>query len=319
MNHTPHLSEQVIIITGASAGIGTALAQTLATRFPGVRLALSARRKDKLEEIATECRTAGADVLVITTDMTNAEQVAALSRGVLEKWGRVDAVVNNAGYGQMGPIELTSLTAAKEQFNVNFFAPLILAQTLIPIMRNQGGGRIVNISSLGGRMAFPAGGLYSSSKFALEAFSDVLRMELKGFNIKVSVVEPGPVITEFFQVAGNKIQQMIPDYDRSRTFDDLAYKDRPVSSIYRPAFEKLAAIDQQLKLIGWTPEKVAKVIIKALNDPRPRPRYYAATGASIFVPLMTKVMPTWVTDAFWKRFYGIDQVEKEWKMSTNKE
>lgn len=304
MNHTPHLSEQVILITGASAGIGTALAQTLATRFPGVRLALSARRADKLEEIAIRCRQAGADVLVITTDMTDAEQVAALSQGVLEKWGRVDAVVNNAGYGQMGPIELMPITAAKEQFDVNFFAPLILAQTLIPIMRQQGTGRIVNISSIGGRMAFPAGGLYSSSKFALEALSDVLRMELKGFNIKVSVVEPGPVITDFFKVAGNRVQQMIPDYEKS---------------IYRPAFEKLAAIDQQLKLIGWTPEKVAQVIVKALSDSQPRPRYYAATGASIFVPLMTKVMPTWLTDAFWKRFYGIDQVEKEWKMSINKE
>lgn len=265
---------------------------------------MSARRADKLEEIAIRCRQAGADVLVITTDMTDAEQVAALGRGVWEKWGRVDAVVNNAGYGQMGPIELMPITAAKEQFDVNFFAPLILAQTLIPIMRQQGEGRIINISSLGGRMAFPAGGLYSSSKFALEALSDVLRMELKGFNIKVSVIEPGPVITEFFQVAGNKVQQMIPDYE---------------TSIYRPAFEKLAAIDQQLKLIGWTPEKVAQVIVKALSDSHPRPRYYAATGASIFVPLMTKVMPTWLTDAFWKRFYGIDQVEKEWKMSINKE
>lgn len=304
MNQTPHLSEQVILITGASAGIGTALAQTLATRFPGVRLALTARRADKLEEIAIMCRQAGADVLVITTDMTDAEQVAALSRGVLEKWGRVDAVVNNAGYGQMGPIELMSLTAAKEQFDVNFFAPLILAQTLIPIMRQQGGGRIINISSLGGHMAFPAGGLYSSSKFALEALSDVLRMELKGFNIKVSVIVPGPVITEFFQVAWQKVQEIAPEHEKS---------------IYRPAFEKVAAIDQQLKLIGWTPEKVAQVIVKALNDSRPRPRYYAATGASIFVPLMTKVMPTWLTDAFWKRFYGIDQVEKEWKMSINKE
>lgn len=304
MNHTPHLSEQVILITGASAGIGTALAHTLATRFRGIRLALTARRADKLEEIAIRCRQAGADVLVITTDMTDAEQVAALSREVYEKWGRVDAVVNNAGYGQMGPIELMSLTAAKEQFDVNFFAPLILAQTLIPLMRQQGGGRIINISSLGGHMAFPAGGLYSSSKFALEALSDVLRMELKGFNIKVSVIVPGPVITEFFQVAWQKVQEIAPEHEKS---------------IYRPAFEKVAAIDQQLKLIGWTPEQVAHVIVKALSDSHPRPRYYAATGASFFVPLMTKVMPTWFTDAFWKRFYGIDQVEKEWKMSINKE
>ena len=304
MNHTPHLSEQVILITGASAGIGTALALMLATRYPGIRLALTARREHKLEEIAASCRQVGAEVLVITTDMTNAEQVAALSRGVWDKWGRVDAVVNNAGYGQMGPIELMPITAAKEQFDVNFFAPLILTQSLIPLMRSQGGGRIVNISSLGGRMAFPAGGLYSSSKFALEALSDVLRMELKAFNIKVSVVIPGPVITEFFQVAWEKVQKTAPEHEKS---------------IYQPAFAKIEAIDQQLQLLGWTPERVAQVIVKALNDPRPRPRYYAATGASIFVPMMTKIMPTWFTDAFWRRFYGIDQVEKALKMSTNKE
>jgi short-subunit dehydrogenase len=304
MNQTPRLSEQVILITGASAGIGAALARVLADRFPGVRLALTARREDKLNEIAIGCRQAGADVLIIPTDMTDAAQVAVLSRGVLEKWGRVDAVVNNAGYGQMGPIELMPLKTAKEQFDVNFFAPLILTQSLIPTMRQQGGGRIVNISSLGGRMAFPTGGLYSTSKFALEALSDVLRMELKGFNIQVSVVEPGPVTTEFFQVAATKVLQIVPESKQD---------------IYRPALERVAAIDRQLKLLGWTPEQVARVIVRALSDRQPRPRYYAATGGSIFVPLMTKVMPTWMTDTFWKRFYGIDEVEKEWQKSITKE
>ncbi|OKH25584.1 short-chain dehydrogenase/reductase [Hydrococcus rivularis NIES-593] len=291
-------SKRVILITGASAGIGAALAEALAKNFSGIRLVLSARRQDKLEQVATQCRQAGASVLVVPTNMADENQIKALAQSALQTFDRVDALVNNAGYGQMGPIELIPPEAAKQQFAVNFHAPLLLTQALIPAMRDRGGGRIVNISSLGGRMAFPAGGLYSCSKFALEALSDVLRMELKAFNIQVSVVEPGPVVTEFFRVAWEEIQHTVPE---------------PTQTIYHPAFEKIEAIDKQLQLLGWTSERVAKVIIKALTARHPRPRYIAATGGSIFVPLMTKVMPTRFTDAFWKHFYGIDRVEREWR------
>ncbi len=268
----------------------------LAQQFPGVKLALSARREDKLREVAARC--AGAENLIIPADFTHSEQVEKLSEIVLDRWGRVDVLVNNAGYGQMGPIELITPEVAKTQFEVNFHSPLTVIRNVIPIMRNQGGGRIINISSLGGRMAFPGGGLYSASKFALEALSDVLRMELDGFNIKVSVIEPGPVVTEFFQVAWKEVKKVIPE---------------PEATLYAPVFNRIENIDKQLKALGWTSEQVAKVAIKALTSPHPRPRYYAATGGRIFVPLMTKVMPTWFTDAFWKRFYGIDEVEKAWK------
>ena len=298
MTHNPHLSQQVILITGASAGIGSALAQLLARRFGGVRLAITARREDRLEAIAQECRGYGADVLVIRADMRDSTQVGNLARQVIEHWGRVDALVNNAGYGQMGPIELVSPGTALEQLAVNFHAPLVLIQALIPTLREQGGGRIVNISSIAGRMAFPSGGLYSASKFALEALSDALRMELQGFNIQVSVVEPGPVMTEFFQVVREQVETTIPEGERG---------------IYQPSFAKIEAIEARMKMLGWTAEKAAGVIVQALSDRSPRPRYLATTGGSVFVPLMTKVMPTWFTDAFWKRFYGIDQVEREWQ------
>lgn len=298
MTHTPHLSQQVVLITGASSGIGAALATTLAAQFSGIRLCLAARRLPQLEQVARHCREMGANVLVISTNMAALSEVKGLAQQTLTHFGRVDALVNNAGYGQMGPIELMPLESAQHQFAVNFHAPLALSQALIPAMREQGGGRIVNISSLGGRMAFPAGGLYSCSKFALEALSDVLRMELKGFNISVSVVEPGPVITEFFEVATKKAENVVA---------------HPKDSLYAPVFEKLEAIDRQLDRLGWTPEKVAQVIVRSLSDTPPRPRYLAATGGRIFVPLMTKWMPTWFTDAFWKRFYGVDQVEKVWK------
>lgn len=193
------LSEQVVLITGASDGIGAALAQLLAQRFLGVQLVLAARSVEKLEAIAALCRKAGAEVLAVPTDLEKIEQVEALAQTAIAKFGRVDALVNNAGYGQMGPVELIPTIAAQRQFQVNILGPLALIRALVPIMRDQGGGRIINISSLGGRMAFPFGGLYSASKFALEGLSDALRMELSPFNIKVSVIEPGPVNTNFYR------------------------------------------------------------------------------------------------------------------------
>jgi len=206
--------------------------------------------------------------------------------------------VNNAGYGQMGPLELVPAPATRRQFEVNLLGPLALTQALIPSLRDQGGGRIINISSLGGRLAFPFGGLYSASKFALEGLSDALRMELEPFNIQVSVVEPGPVSTEFFGVVATVVEEAVPD---------------PQHTPYRAAFEKLESLEQQTSSRAWSAERVADVIIQALSDRRPRPRYLAATGGGILLFLMTKLLPTWVVDKFWQRFYGIDRVAKDWQ------
>ncbi len=298
MTQSPPLAEQVILITGASTGIGAALARLLAAKFLGIRLVLAARNQEKLEAVATDCLKAGADVLVVPTDMGHVEQVKSLAKSALDRFGRVDALVNNAGYGQMGPIELISPENAQRQFAVNFQGPLVLTQALIPIMRNQGGGRIINVSSLGGRLAFPAGGMYSASKFALEALSDVLRMELDAFNIKVSVIEPGPVTTDFFSIAGEKVDLGVAEAEKT---------------IYRAAIQAIKEIEQQTARLAWTTERVGVVIVRALTDRNPRPRYIAATGGRTMLFLMTKVMPTKFVDFFWKRFYKIDQVAKDWK------
>lgn len=298
MTQSPALAEQVILITGASAGIGAALARQLAYKYLGSRLVIAARNQEKLEAVATECLKADADVLVVPTDLSQIEQAKALAQKALDHFGRVDAIVNNAGYGQMGPIELIAPEDAQRQFAVNFHGPLVLTQTLIPVMRDQGGGRIINVSSLGGRLAFPAGGMYSSSKFALEALSDVLRMELGAFNIKVSVIEPGPVKTEFFSVAGDKVDLNVPESGRT---------------LYRAAIKAIKEIEQQTAPLAWSPERVADVIIRALTDRHPRPRYVAATGGNMMLFLMTKLMPRELLDVFWKRFYKIHQVEEDWK------
>ena len=298
MTQSLPLSEQVVLITGASTGIGAALARRLAAEYLGIRLVIAARNQEKLEQVGTDCLKAGADVLVVPTDLAELEQAQALAKSALDRFGRVDALVNNAGYGQMGPVELISPEDAKRQFAVNFHGPLTLIQALIPTKREQGGGRIINVSSLGGRLAFPAGGMYSASKFALEALSDVLRMELGAFNIKVSVIEPGPVKTEFFGVAGDKVDLNVPESGRT---------------LYRAAIKAIKEIEQQTAPMAWSSERVADVIIRALTARNPCPRYVAATAGKTMLFVMTKLMPRELLDIFWKRYYKIDQVEREWK------
>lgn len=297
-NSPPNLAEQVVLITGASTGIGAALAQILAQQFLGIRLVLAARNAEKLAEIATICRKAGAEVLVVPTDLEQSEQVEKLATSAIAHFGKVDALVNNAGYGQMGPIELIPQRAVKRQFQINVLAPIALIQALVPAMREAGGGRIINISSLGGRLAFPFGGMYSASKFALEALSDALRMELEPFNIQVSVIEPGPVSTEFFIAASQAVEETVVN---------------PEQTPYRAAFERLKGLEDQTQSRAWTSEKVAQVIVNALTCRHPKPRYIAATGGKFLLFMMTKILPTKVVDSFWQRFYGIDVVAQEWK------
>ncbi|HTL88718.1 MAG TPA: SDR family oxidoreductase [Leptolyngbya sp.] len=292
------MSSQVVLITGASAGIGAALAQALADRFPQIRLILAARNSEKLAVIADRARQSGAEVLTVVTDMAQPEQVKALAKTAIDKFGRVDVLVNNAGYGQMGPIELIPIEAAQRQFQVNVIGAIALIQAIVPVMRNQGGGKIINMSSLGGRIAFPFGGLYSASKFALESLSDSLRRELEPFNIRVSVIEPGPVSTEFFDVAGREVDTAMPDANNTP---------------YRAAFENLKNLDKITKRQAWSSERVAAVIIKAIVANRPRSRYVAATAGGLTLFMMTKVLPTWIVDRFWQKFYGIDRVAKDWK------
>lgn len=295
------LEQQVILITGASTGIGAGIATVLASRFPGIRLVLAARSVDKLEAIATTCQKAGAEVCVIPTDMAQTDQVTALAERTLQTFGRIDVLINNAGYGQMGPVELIPIEAVRQQFEVNVIGATRLIQAVIPTMRQQGGGRIINISSLGGQVAFPLGGIYSASKFALEGLSDALRMELDPFNIKVSVVEPGPVETDFFEVANRQLHQ---------TTTPLA------ESPYRAAVQNLEQLNQRLNRQAWSCEQVANVVIQALRDPNPKPRYVAATGGEIMLWLMKKVLPTSAVDSFWQRFYGIDRVRQAWQQES---
>lgn len=296
MIQSTSLASQVVLITGASGGIGAALAECLANQHSGIRLVLASRSQSLLEDVATKCRESAAEVLVVPTDLSQVDRVKSLAERAIEHYGRVDILVNNAGYGQMGPIELVPPTAAVKEFAVNFHAPLVLSQALIPQMRSQGGGKIINVSSLGGRIPFPTAGMYSSSKFALEALSDVMRMELKTFNIQVSVVEPGPVVTDFFRVAWQQVLETIPNY-----------QDTP----YAPIFANIKEIDRQLAVLGWSTEKTARAIAKIVAKPKPKPRYVLATAGRFTIFFMNTILPTWARDEFWKRFYGIHKIKSD--------
>ena len=181
---------RTVLITGASTGIGRATAE----RFhrEGWNVGATMRSPNNGRELSQL-----ANVHVTRLDVTDQESITTAVAEVLERFGSIDVLVNNAGYGAYGPLEITSTETIRRQFDTNVIGLLDVTRAVIPIMRNQGDGVIVNISSMGGRMAFPFGSLYHGSKFAVEGISEALVYELMPLGIKVKVVEPGAVATDF--------------------------------------------------------------------------------------------------------------------------
>jgi len=277
------LANRVIVITGASAGIGEALAMRVAV--PGATLVLTARREGILRTIAEVLTPRGCRVVVIPTDMGDPQQIQGLSDQILAECGHVDILVNNAGYGQMGPIELLPLETVQRQFQVNVFGVVQLTQALIPAMRDQKQGRIINISSVVGHIGMPFNGVYSASKHAIEALSDALRVELAPFGIQVVVVEPGPVATEFFAVAQAQIQAVLPEQ-------------HPYTAVFKQDQENTGSLSKN----AWGADQVAEVILRAMTDPRPAPRYTAFQGGKPMLAII-KLTPALWMDRFWSRIF----------------
>src|SRR5258705_6660998 len=189
------LDGQIVIVTGASAGIGEAASRRLAVE--GATVVMTARRAERLEALKQEIESVGGRALAVVGDVTSAEDRERLVQETMRGFGRIDGLVNNAGYGQRGPIELVPGEGIRQNFETNLFSFIALTQLVIPIMRAQQSGRIVNVSSVAGRIARPLSSVYDATKHALEAISDGMRGELAPFGIKVIVVEPGFIITEF--------------------------------------------------------------------------------------------------------------------------
>jgi short-subunit dehydrogenase len=270
----PQLENRTAIITGASAGIGTATARLL--KKMGARLVLNARRADRLEELAGEL-----GAVAVPGDVTDA---AVRERIVAACGDRIDILVNNAGYGEAGPVETVSEKDYRRQFEVNFFAAAELARAVLPAMRKQRSGRIVNLSSIAGCFGYPLFGWYCASKHALEGLSDALRFEVAPFGIDVVLIEPGPVRTEFFEVTIARAQPMMAD----------------TSSPYRAFFVHADQVEKDLMKQATTAEGVADVIGRACTAARPRDRY-AVTAMAKSSKLALRLLPRSWFDAILRK------------------
>lgn len=280
------LEGMVTIITGASAGIGEASARQLARE--GSTVVMAARRLDRLNEIKREIESTGGKALALDCDITSAEDRERLVSEALKINGRIDALVNNAGYGQRGPVEIVPVEKIRQNFETNLFSLIALTQLVIPVMRRQGSGRIVNISSVAGRIARPLSSIYDSTKHALEAISDGLRGELAPFGIKVVVIEPGFIITEFLEVANENARPIVEQ-----------------QSVYAPFFEGFSAGYKRMRRMAGQPQEIADLVLKAVTKESPRPRYAAPRHARIFIALKRWV-PERLFDYVLSRQSGVD-------------
>jgi NAD(P)-dependent dehydrogenase (short-subunit alcohol dehydrogenase family) len=266
---------KAVLITGCSSGIGRATAERLAGS--GWTVYATARRPESIADLeATGCRT-------LACDVTDEDSMAAAVKAVEDAEGAVGVLVNNAGYSQSGAIESVPLDKARAQFETNVFGLIRMCQLALPGMRRQGWGKIVNVSSMGGKLVFPGGGLYHGTKYAVEAISDALRFEVAGFGVDVIVIEPGLIVTGFGEAAAGSLDEEV---DGSDYGDFNAAVAKETAGVY----------EGPLKRLGGGPEVVANAIEKAISKRRPRTRYPVTPSARLALA-QRKLM----TDRMWDR------------------
>jgi NAD(P)-dependent dehydrogenase (short-subunit alcohol dehydrogenase family) len=283
---------KAVLITGCSSGIGEAAARRLAGR--GWSVYASARRLESIEALA------GAGCKLLQLDVTDEQSMRAAVETIEREHGAVGALVNNAGYSQGGPIEQVGLDAVRRQFETNVFGPIALTQLVLPGMRRQGWGRIVNIGSMGGRLTFPGGGLYHATKYSLEAISDALRFEVKGFGVDVVLVEPGLITSDFAKRAVATVNEAGGVGTHGGADDESADRG-DAGEPYGEFNRKLAAMtvgvyESPVRHLGGTPEVVAKAIEKAISRRRPPARMLLTPSAHLTV-LQRKLLPDRLWDA----------------------
>ena len=277
----PEPASRAVLITGCSTGIGHATAERLARA--GWPVYATARRVETLDALRDAgCKTMALDV---TDDASMQRAVAE----VVGEHGAVGVLINNAGYSQSGPIEEVPLDAARKQFETNVFGAMRMAQLVLPQMREQRWGKIVNISSMGAQFTLPGGGWYHATKHALDALSDALRFEVAGFGVDVVIIQPGLIKTEFGNAAVASLDETTDDGGPYGRFNKALAK--ATSNVYGD--------DNPLAKLGGGPDAVAVVIEKALGAKRPRARYLVTPSARIMVT-QRKLMPTRAWDALMK-------------------
>jgi NAD(P)-dependent dehydrogenase (short-subunit alcohol dehydrogenase family) len=255
-----------VLITGCSSGIGRATAERLAAR--GFTVYASARRVESIADLEERgCR-------VLALDVTSEDSMRAAVDAVRSREGAVGALVNNAGYSQSGPIEEVPLDAVRRQFETNVFGLVRMCQLVLPGMRAQRSGRIVNVSSMGANFTFPGGGFYHATKYAVEAISDALRFEVKGFGVDVVIVQPGLIRTGFADAATHAMDESGAGVGEG----PYAVFNAAVAGSTRSVYER-----GPLARLGGGPETVARAIERALTARAPRIRYRVTPSARLLI------------------------------------
>ena len=254
--------EKIAIVTGSSSGIG--FETSLALAREGYFTYATMRDLGKAQEIKKISKDEGLPLKVIELDVDNEQSTENAIKSIIDEKGRVDVLVNNAGWGLWGTAEDVSLDEFREQFETNFFSVVRMIQKIAPVMRKQGSGNIVNISSVAGRIGFPVSTAYISSKFALEGLSESIRFELGQFGVNVIIIEPGVIKTKFF--------------DSMRTA-----KKADEGETYRDITLKVITGVKMMAEMGTPPKEVANVIINAIKQEKPLPRYIVGNDAMMFL------------------------------------
>jgi NAD(P)-dependent dehydrogenase (short-subunit alcohol dehydrogenase family) len=274
------MSAKVALVTGGSSGIGEATAVKL--HDLGYTTYAAARRVQRMEHLSK------AGIRPLAMDVTDEESLQSGVKHILDEEGRIDVLVNAAGYGSYGAIEDVPLSEARDQFEVNVFGAARLTQLVLPQMRARRSGTIINITSMGGKIYTPLGGWYHATKFALEALSDCLRLEVKPFGINVVVIEPGGIQTEWPGIAAGKLKKASSGGPYARQAGAVA------ASLTSDATARRSS----------PPTLIAGTIAKAVTARRPRTRYAVGYGARPII-LMHDVLPDRWYDAFIRRATGV--------------
>lgn len=241
---------KVVLITGCSTGIGRDLARTLSRS--GYTVVATARNLETLKDLNV--------ALKLSLDVTQSESIQQVVERTLRQFGRIDVLVNNAGYAIQGALEEISTEQLHRLFDVNVYGVQRMIQSVVPVMRAQEAGRVINISSIAGKLVTPVNGAYSASKFALEAISDALRLELKSFGIQVVIIEPGAIKTHF--------DETVQSYSGILT----ANRASPYHSLYR----KSRQFAEQMRHQESGPEVVSRAVQQAIEAAHPKARYVVA-------------------------------------------
>ncbi len=254
--------ENVALVTGCSSGIGLETAVALARE--GHFTFATMRNLKKAETLDAIVKDENLPISILELDVDNKESMDNAIEKIIKQKGRIDTLVNNAGWGMWGTVEDVSIDEFKEQFETNFFSIVRMIQKIAPIMRKQKSGSIVNVSSVAGRIGFPVSPAYISSKFALEGLSECLRFELSPFGINVITIEPGVIKTNFFDS-----MKMAKRSDSNSVYNDITSK--VISGV------------KMMAEMGTDPKEVANTILKSINDKSPLPRYIVGNDAMMFL------------------------------------